>query len=304
MTIFSNETAAGLAQLIDYVYTFAAGAVPGKYPPPFPPGIPAGYTVVALAQAVDDFWGYTNPQYYGLVAKATGQVVVAGRGTSDITEWLIDFEFPLTLLAPITGAGSVEEGFYRVFSPPSFVDPNGNPFDLPTYLTDAIQSNPQVQIIVENYSPGGAIQSVLALTLSCASTSVKNAAMVYTFPSPAPGDGDSATAYNSGAPQTFRIWNPWDLVPSAPPSFPGYSQVADAGVKLAPTISQLEPYDFHSVECNHSLRTSQWLLDSQYPLLSSCEWGADAVAPQMDRPARLQAAAAHMRARQLAEPRN
>jgi hypothetical protein len=302
--MFSNTTAAGLAQLIDYVYTFAAGAVPGTYPPPFPSGIPAGYTIVALGQADDDFWGYTDPQYYGLVALATGQIVVAIRGTADITEWLIDFEFPLTPFAPITNAGSVEEGFYSVFSTLSFVDPNGNPFDLPTYLSDAIQANPQVQIILEGHSLGGAIVSMLALTLGYANTAVKDAATVYTFASPAPGDGDFATAYNSGAPQTYRIWNPWDLVPSAPPSFLGYLQVANAGVKLTPTISQLEQYDFLSVDCNHSLRTYQWLLDSQYPLLSSCEWGGVAAAPQRDRPARLRAAVEHMRARQRVELRS
>ena len=303
MTIFSNDTAASLAQLVDYVCTFAAGAVPGTYPPPFPGGIPPGYTVVALAQAVDDFWGYTNPQYYGLVAAAAGQVVVAIRGTADTTEWLIDFEFPLVPFEPLPGAGSVEEGFFSVFSTLSFVDPNRNPFDLPIYLINAIDSNPQVQIIIEGHSLGGALVSMLALTLGCGSAVVNNAATVYTFASPAPGDGDFASAYNSNAPQTLRIWNPWDLAPSAPPSFLGYSQVADAGVQLAPTISQLEQYDFLSVDCNHSLRTYQWLLDSRYPLLSSCEWGMAAAAAQTDRSARLRAAVTHMRARQLAEPR-
>ena len=303
MTIFSDDTAASLAQLVDYAYTFAAGAVPGTYPPPFPVGIPAGYSIVALAQAVDDFWGYTNPQYYGLVAVAAGQVVIAIRGTADITEWLIDFEFPLVPFEPIPGAGSVEEGFFSVFSTLSFVDPNGNPFDLPAYLINAIDSNPQVQIIIEGHSLGGAIVSMLALALGCGNTAVKNTATLYTFASPAPGDGDFASAYDSNAPQTFRIWNPWDLVPSAPPSCLGYSQVADGGIQLAPSISQLEQYDFLSVDCNHSLRTYQWLLDSRYPLLSSCEWGMTAAAAQTDRSARLRAAVTHMRARQLVEPR-
>jgi hypothetical protein len=143
---------------------------------------------------------------------------------------------------------------------------------------------------------------MLALTLGYGNAALRSTATVYTFASPAAGDGDFATAYDSNAPQTFRIWNPWDLVPSAPPSCLGYSQVANAGIKLAPTISQLERYDFLSVDCNHSLRTYQWLLDNQYPLLSLCQWGGAAAAPQIDRSARLQAAVAHMRARQLAEP--
>jgi len=67
---FSKETAANLAQLIDYAYTFSAGAGPGTYPPPFPSGLPSGYTIVALAQAVDDFWGYKSAAYYGFVLMA------------------------------------------------------------------------------------------------------------------------------------------------------------------------------------------------------------------------------------------
>jgi pimeloyl-ACP methyl ester carboxylesterase len=207
VTTFSNETAASLAQSIDYAYTFAAGAVPRKYPPPFPIGIPTGYTSGALAQAVDDF-------------------------------------------------------------------------------------------VIEGHSLGGGIVSMLALTLCYAIAAVTNAATVYTFASPALGDGDFATAYEGNAPQKFCIWNPWDLVLSAPPSFLGYSQLVNAGIKLAPTISQLEQYDFLSVDCNHSLRSYQWLLDGQYPLLM----GRRGAALPIDRPARLQAAVADMRVRQIAGP--
>lgn len=92
MSTFSKETAANLAQLIDYAYTFSASAVPGVYPPSFPGGLPCGYTIVALAQAIDDFWGHTNAQYYGYVATSSNQIVIAIRGTGDISEWLIDFE--------------------------------------------------------------------------------------------------------------------------------------------------------------------------------------------------------------------
>jgi hypothetical protein len=299
MPNFSNQTAADLAQLIDYAYALAAGAVPGNYPPPLPPGFPSNYTLVALAQATDDFWGYKNLQYYGIVAQSSTQIVIAIRGTGDITEWLIDFEFPLKTFTTISGAGSVEDGFFSVFSSLSFVTLQGQAVDLPGYLANALAANPNLQIVVEGHSLGGAIVSMLALSLAYNNQQIKTATIVYTFASPAPGDGTFASFYDAHAPVTFRVWNPWDLVPSAPPSFLGYQQVANGGIKLAPTIQQLEQYDFLSVDCNHSLKTYQWLLDSQYPLLSSCEWGGAKAAPPSaaDRAVRLQASLARMSAR-------
>jgi triacylglycerol lipase len=185
---FSDQVAADLAQLIEYAYSFTSGAVPGTYPPPFPPGLPTGYTIVALAQADDDFWGYTNAQYYGIVAVASGQVVIAIRGTDDISEWLIDFEFPLTPFLPISGAGLVEYGFLSVFSTLTFVDPDGKPFDLTAYLESALASNPKTEIIIEGHSLGGPIACMLALVTADGNTALKNATTVYTFASPAPGD--------------------------------------------------------------------------------------------------------------------
>jgi triacylglycerol lipase len=307
---FSNETAANLAQLIEYAYSFSAGAIPGTYPPPFPSGLPTGYSIVALAQADDDFWGYTNAQYYGIIAIASGQIVIAIRGTDDISEWLIDFEFPLTPFLPISGAGLVEYGFLSVFSTLTFVDPNGKPFDLTAYLKSALASNPKTEIIIEGHSLGGPIACMLALVTADGNTALKNATTVYTFASPAPGDDAFASFYNSNAPQTNRIWNPWDLVPSAPPASFGYSQLAGCGFKLEPTLAQLEQYDFLSVDCNHSLTTYQWLLDSQFALPSSCHSALTAPsaltaadAQGKNRAARLQASLARMRARTLSEQR-
>jgi hypothetical protein len=79
----------------------------------------------------------------------------------------------------------------------------------------------------------------------------------------------------------------------------------DAVFKLEPTFAQLEQYDFFSVDCNHSLKTYQWLLDSQFALLSSCRSAAitDAGAQVKSRTAGLQASLARMRARTLSEPR-
>lgn len=286
---FSNQIAANLADLIDYAYTLSEGAVPGKNPPPLPLNPPAGYTIVALAQATDDFLGYKSLQYYGIVATSTTEVVIAIRGTGDKVEWLIDFEFKLTPFQQ--GLGRVEDGFYSIFQSMQFVDCQGNPFQLAPYLTGVLAQNPGMPVIVAGHSLGGALVSMLAVQLSQAS-GLKNALQVLTLASPAPGDDAFAAYYNGNVPATQRIWNPWDLVPHAPPACLGFSQVAGAGQKLSPNWDQKLHYDFLSADCNHSLVTYQWLLDaSGHGLNSSCEWfEASAATPGTARATRLASA--------------
>lgn len=185
----------------------------------------------------------------------------------------------------------------------TFVDLNGHPFDLIGYLTSAVTQNPATEIVIEGHSLGGALVSMLALVVGYGNTVVRNSTTVYTLASPAAGDADFAAFYDSNAPLTYRIWNPWDLVHTTPPALFGYAQVAGAGVKLEPSLAQLEQYDFLSVDCNHSLRTYQWLLDSHYPLLSTCEWHATAVESLEARAAKLSAALNRMRYRSVMAPR-
>jgi hypothetical protein len=213
MNVFSPQTAAGLAQFINYAYAMASTPVGTK--PPTPAGFPSDYTIVAYAWAQDDFWGYNDPEYYGFVAqsRAANQIIVAIRGTNSILEWLIDFEVDMTPFAIIPNAGSVEEGFYSVFSTMTFVDANLQPFDLQGFLTNAVKIAPATQVIVEGHSLGGPIASMLALQYIPPKSALAKATTVYTFAAPAPGDQTFADYYNANAPQTFRVWNILDPVP-------------------------------------------------------------------------------------------
>lgn len=275
MNGFSKQTAASLAQFIDYAYEIASTPVGTK--PPTPPGFPSDYTIVAYAQAQDDFWCIHDPEYYGFVAQSTAenQIVVAIRGTDSILEWLIDFEVDMTPFAIIPGAGSVEVGFYSVFSTMSFVDANLNPFDLANFLANAMKTSPQ--IIIEGHSLAGPIASMLALQYIPPKSALAKATTVYTFAAPVPGDQTFADYYNANAPLTYRVWNILDPVPTALLLIDGYRQIAGEGVLIIPTMEQLEGYDFLLIICNHSLMTYQWLLDGTYPLATECQpWFADA----------------------------
>lgn len=295
MTVYNSQTAADLAQFTEYAYALAAGAIPGTWPPPLPttPALPTGYSLVAFAQAVDDVFCDKSPQYYGIVAQssAANQIVVAIRGTADIMEWLIDFEVFKTAFT-IPNSGQVEVGFNSVFSTMTFVDASsGANFDLLNCLEKAAAAG--MQIVLEGHSLGGAIVALLAVDLAHQSAAVKANSTVYTEAAPAPGDSAFANFYNANAPQTFRIWNILDIVPSALAVF-DFTQVAGNGIEIVPTPSQLESYDFLSVDCNHSLVTYQWLLDaSGYSLLSSCKWPLVSA----DRAARLKSSALAMERR-------
>jgi len=277
MTSFSKDTAASLAQFINYAYDMAS--TPVGTIPPTPAGFPSNYTIVAYAQAQDDFWGDDSPEYYGFVAQSTAanQIIVAIRGTDFIVEWLIDFEVGMTPFTAISGAGSVEEGFYSVFSTLQFVDTNLQPFNLQNYLGQAITTNPQPSIIIEGHSLGGPIASMLALVSVNRNSALQAPTTVYTFAAPAPGDETFRDYYDANAPLTYRVWNVLDPVPTALQAF-GYYQIAGEGIKLTPTWEQMEGYDFLSVICNHSLMTYQWLLNSQWPLEPDCQWPWDAAA--------------------------
>lgn len=267
---FSPQPAAALAQFINYAYAMAS--TPVGTVPPTPDGFPSNYTIVAYAQAQDDFWGDDYPEYYGFVAQSTvaNQIVVAIRGTDFIIEWLIDFEVGMTPFEAIPGSGYVEDGFYSVFSTMTFVDPNLNVFDLQAFLVNALKKDPATEIIIEGHSLGGPIAYMLALLYTHQQPVLENATTVYTFAAPAPGDQTFQEYYDTNAPQTFRVWNILDAVPYALGLFDFY-QVARDGIRIVPTLDQLEGYDFLLIICNHSLMTYQWLLDSKYPLSSWCQ---------------------------------
>ncbi|MBL8174953.1 MAG: lipase family protein [Bryobacterales bacterium] len=269
MFTFSNKAAADLADLIDYAYTLNSSATPGTYPLTLPKPVPAGYKIAAVAYATDNIIIYENTRYYAVVAESADALVVAIRGTGDAVEWVLDFDFTLTPFSQ--GEGKVETGFYSIFLSMRFIDLNGNPFDLTTWLVSKLAANPQLALIVEGHSLGGALSSMLAVWLS-GNAVLRKAMNAITIASPAPGDGDFAAYYNGRIPATYRIWNPLDLVPHAPPESLGFVQLAGIGLRLAPTWQQMEQYDFLSPLCNHSLLTYQWLLDTGGHPLTECQW--------------------------------
>ncbi len=111
-------------------------------------------------------------------APATGDVVIALRGTEGVLEWIQDAKF-LAVPCP-------------------FLPAAGN------------------TLTVCGHSLGGALATLLALDLAANTAAPFNDPTVYTYASPRTGDATFVSTYNHVVPNTFRIANRLDLVPKLP----------------------------------------------------------------------------------------
>src|SRR5262249_54870035 len=145
-----------------------------------------------------------------LQATATGDVVIAVRGTEGILEWLHDAEFLLVKYPFLAGAGYTEDGFTAMYSSLR----TGLAVDAPR-VVDALATLPFKPAVspltICGHSLGGALATLLALDV--AATTPLTAPTVYTYASPRTGDALFVSTYNQVVPQTFRLANRLDLVP-------------------------------------------------------------------------------------------
>ncbi len=148
-----------------------------------------------------------------LQATATGDVVIAIRGTEGILEWLHDAEFLPVKCPFLAGAGHTEDGFTAMYSSLRTGLAAGSP-----PVVHALSTLPFKHAInaltICGHSLGGALATLLALDV--AATTPFKAPIVYTYASPRTGDALFVSTYNQVVPQTFRMANRLDLVPKLP----------------------------------------------------------------------------------------
>jgi adhesin HecA-like repeat protein len=256
--------AIGFAQLVNAAYaippanlTNSAGTV-----------VSAGglaYTVVTTIYACDLATDMnptrgTDQVSIGLIlqAAATGEVVIAIRGTEGIMEWVHDAEF-LTVPCPfLAGAGETEDGFTAMYKSLQTATAAGAPS-----VVQALPTLPFAQrvssLTIRGHSLGGSLATLLALDVA-ANTAFKNPT-VYTYASPRTGNPSFADTYNQVVPDTFRIANRIDLVPKLPLP-PAYEHVR-ALLDLNPVqFLPLPPRSVVKLEiaCQHFLDTYLHLL--------------------------------------------
>lgn len=157
----------------------------------------------------DNYAEFANPdtglQLY--VAGSAGSVVVAFRGSTELNDWLGDFNFPQDDGALHGVAGRVHRGFASALSP-SF---------------DAIEETIRIfasagqPIFVTGHSLGGAEATLAAARLARAGGVMLGP--LYTYGAPRTGDATFAQdAFLRLDADAYRIVNERDLVPHIPPA--------------------------------------------------------------------------------------
>jgi len=203
---------------------------------------------------------------------ATGDAVVAIRGTEGILEWIQDARF-LPIPCPILASGGLtEDGFTSMYS--SFtVDPAPSSPSVSKSLAGLQWRRPVQSLTICGHSLGGALATLLALDVAV-NTAFTNPA-VYTYASPRTGDPSFVSTYNHVVQRTCRIANRMDLVPKLPLP-PLYDHVTGL-IELNPVILGVPPKILVKPEvvCEHILSTYLHLLTreaggEQLPLDQRC----------------------------------
>jgi Lipase (class 3) len=109
----------------------------------------------------------TNPVSIGLIlqASATGEAVIALRGTEGILEWLHDAAFLLVKCPFLPGAGSTEDGFTAMYGSLTTGVAAGSP-TVAKALTGLNWKTPVSAITICGHSLGGALATLLALDVA------------------------------------------------------------------------------------------------------------------------------------------
>lgn len=261
------NTALRFGQLVNAAYAVAPNVLTNRAGDPVSVGTPAvDYEVVTSIYA-NDLATDMNPDRgknlvsIGLVlqATATGDAVIAIRGTEGIQEWVQDAKF-LTVPCPfLSSGGNTEDGFTDMYTSISSGTAAGSPS-----VVKALPTLPWKQTVTSlticGHSLGGALATLLALDVAANASSPFNNPTVYTYASPRTGDPAFVATYNHVVLDTTRIANRMDLV-SKLPLPPLYVHV-EGLFELNPVVLSIPNQVLVKAEivCEHILTTYLFLL--------------------------------------------
>jgi hypothetical protein len=196
-----------------------------------------------------------------LQSKASGEAVVAVRGTEGIKEWIQDAKF-LTEPCPFLAAGgNTEDGFTDMYKSMAIGVAAGSASVTSSLDTLDWIKKPVTSLTICGHSLGGSLATLLALDVAANADPPFNNPMVYTYASPRTGDTAFVNMYNHLVPNTTRIANRVDLVPKLPLP-PLYDHVLGfydlSSVRLLPLPPKVLVNP--DVVCSHILTTYMYLL--------------------------------------------
>ena len=198
---------------------------------------------------------------FGLVLQdEDNNVVIAIRGTEGVWEWIHDAEFLQVPCPFLATAGKTEDGFTALYKSLR-IAANPAASTVVNALATLPFKKPVGSMTIIGHSLGGALATLMALDVA-ANAGFKNPA-VYTYASPRTGDPLFVDVYNAVVPNTVRIVNRIDIVPTLPAS-PPYAHVLGLyelnPVVFTPVPRVLVRFDLC---CEHHITTYLYLLSLQ-----------------------------------------
>jgi hypothetical protein len=207
---------------------------------------------------------------YGFLAlSADKELVAILRGTATIDEWIHDASF-LMLPNPIhSGAGLTDDGFTSIYRS---LRVGRDPQSTCAIASVAayVHAGQAQTVTVAGHSLGGALASLL--TMDVALNSECRAPTAYTYASPRVGDHIFAGSFNASVPESYRIYNRVDIVPTLPPIIPLPYEHTNTPFALVAPQGAIQP----NFACAHHLTTYLWLMDKQaggntYAVIQGCQ---------------------------------
>jgi triacylglycerol lipase len=149
--------------------------------------------------------------FFGFLLESDEDSILVFRGTQRTAEWVGNiYAVQEDYINPQTGEslGRIHTGFRRI------ADGIINPL-----AVDAVQGiNPNKPCYVSGHSLGSALATLLALDIALAVPALQPQLQVYVYASPRVGNPDFVNSYAQILPNTFRITNLADPIPTMPPT--------------------------------------------------------------------------------------
>jgi predicted lipase len=186
-----------------------------------PADLPTGFVQTSLIEADSIQLAVTSPQYASVAAMAkdtnifglmghnptTRTAFVSFRGSSDLSDWLADFDAIPTAYLPLTGFGEVATGFQAVYRT----------------VRNSVATNLAAagagcdNILITGHSLGAAVAVLAAPDIFRDMPPNTIEPRLITFAGPQVGLTNFATAFNKLIESCFRVVNYLDIVPLVPP---------------------------------------------------------------------------------------
>lgn len=206
---YARSVALPLAQA---AYTVMTGAQPV---------LPSGFSQTALIEADPAHLSSLPDQHpatamakdtniFGLMGHDTASrtAFISFRGSSDVADWIADFNFIPADYTPIAGFGQVHAGFLDIYGCVRA--------DVAANLADTTRGCDQ--ILITGHSLGAALAVLAAPDVARKMPPNTVEPRLTTFGGPRVGLPDFATAFDAAIECCYRVVNFLDIVPLVPPS--------------------------------------------------------------------------------------